>query len=104
MITKSTAASIAHAYCELEAAAELLKIIDEGKQHYEEPDFRDVFGRRRGLQLGVPTGQGSHRLLDVSPKLAEIVIKAHIENKKHEIAALCEIARNEYSPNNPLKD
>jgi hypothetical protein len=91
MITKETAAKIAYAYSEIEAAEELLK----GLRRLQEPDFRDNFGRRRGLQLGVPSGSSGHRLLDVAPRLAKIIIKAHIDDKKSEIEALCLTAKRE---------
>lgn len=95
MITRDTAARIAYAYDEIKAANELLKIIEEGDKSGELPDFRDGFGRRgRGLQLGVPH-HGGHRLMDVSTKLAAIIIKAHVDAKESEIAALCELAIGE---------
>jgi hypothetical protein len=94
MITKDTASRIAYAYSEIEAAEVLLEILAKAKSTRSIPDFRDVFGQRvRGLQLGLPSGENSHRLFDVSYILGEIVIKAHIESKRSEIAALCELAK-----------
>ncbi len=95
MITKDTAARIAHAYCEIEAGENLLKMLEEANLRRETPDFRDAFGRLRGLQLGIPTGPGGHRLVDVAPKLGEAVVRAHIEQKRAEISALCDLARAE---------
>jgi hypothetical protein len=98
MITKDTASRIAYAYSEIEAAEALLVIMAEAKTRIEPPDFRDVFGRRHGmLQLGVPSGESGRRLFDVNPSLGEVVIKAHIEAKRAEIAALCELAGTELS-------
>ena len=94
MISRDTAARIAYAYDEIKAANELLKIMDEAAKHGEAPDFRDTFGRRHGLQLGVPHS-GGHRLMDVSVKLATIIIKAHIKDKQDEIEALCALAQGE---------
>lgn len=94
MITRDTAARIAYAYDEIKAANELLKIIEEGDKRGEPPDFRDTFGRGRGLQLGVPHS-GGHRLMDVSVRLAAIIIRAHVKNKEDEIEALCELAIGE---------
>ena len=51
--------------------------------------------RVRQLQLGIPSGEDSHRLLDVSPVLAESVIRAHIQNKRAELAEVNERARIE---------
>lgn len=96
MISRDTAARIAYAYDEIKAASDLLAIIEEGAKCGEPPDFRDSFGRRRhDLQLGVPSGETGHRILQLSPKLAAIIIKAHLDNKKREIEALCEVARGE---------
>ncbi len=101
MITKETAAKIAYAYSEIEAAEELLKGLADELGRLQEPDFRDNFGRRRGLQLGVPSGSSGHRLLDVAPRLAKIIIKAHIDDKKSEIEALCMTAKRELSRSSP---
>ncbi len=95
MITRETAARIAYAHDEIKAAGELLETIAKAEKERQEPDFRDVFGRRCGLQLGVPSGQNSHRLMDVSYKLAAIIIRAHIDDKRREIEAFCEVARGE---------
>lgn len=96
MIQEDTAAKIAYAYAEIRSAEELLGIIDKAHKNREAPDFRDAFGRHHSnLQLGVPSASGGHRLLDVSPTLAAIVIRAHIDAKRNEIAALCEVARVE---------
>lgn len=97
MITKDTAVRIAYAYSEIESAQQLLASLENANGHYEIPDFRDAFGRQRGLQLGVPSSVNGHRLMDVSPKLAAIIIRAHIDDKRAEIEALCEIAQNELS-------
>lgn len=95
MITKDTAARIAFAYSEIEAGEALLKVLSDAADNREEPDFRDAFGRVRGLQLGVPSGPGAHRLMDVAPVLGAAIIRAHIEQKRSVIAALCEVARVE---------
>ena len=55
--------------------------------------MRDVFGRRHGgLELGVPSGNGGHRLFNVPWGLAKPVIEAHIANLKCELAVLNEKA------------
>jgi hypothetical protein len=97
MITRDTAARIAYAYDEIKAANGLLSVIEEAAKTGDPPDFRDDFGRRRHtLQLGVPHS-GGHRLMDVSHKLAAIIIKAHVKDKQDEIEALSELARGEMS-------
>lgn len=57
--------------------------------------LKDAFGRERQLQLGIPSGENGHRLLDVSPVLAESVIRAHIENKRAQLVEANERARIE---------
>ncbi len=95
-ITKNTAARIAFAYSEIEAGEQLLAIVAKSRAEHVEPDFLDVFGRsRHGLQLGVPSGSNGHRWLDVDWPLAEIIIKAHVENKRSEIEALTALALQE---------
>lgn len=97
-ITAQTAAAIAYAYAEIEAAKNLLKTINERKSGDTDTDFRDVFGRRRAsLELGVPSGGSGHRIFSVGTELAAIVIRAHIDAKHSEIDALCVLAKNELS-------
>lgn len=96
IITRNTAAAIAYAHAEIEASRGLLEIIAKGKADRVEPDFRDVFGKRRGsLQLGVPSGDTGHRLLDVSADLGGYVIEAHIGKMQAKLTELCQIARME---------
>ena len=59
------------------------------------PTLKDAFGRVRQLQLGIPSGENAHRIFDVSPVLAESVIRAHIENKRAELVEANERARIE---------
>lgn len=104
MISKDTAERIWIAYREIETSEKLLTDMakvreeefkweqDKGKH---EPTLRDAFGRRRHLQMGVPSGENSHRIFDVSPQLAESVIKAHIAIKQKELVEAQEAARLE---------
>lgn len=99
MISKDTAALIWTAYREIDAAEKLLSDMKsersrEGLDRFA-PSLRDAFGRVRHLQLGIPTGESGHRLLDVSPVLAEGMIRAHMADKRSELVALNEIARTE---------
>lgn len=101
MITQQTASDIWSAYREIECAEKLLadmeaernKPFSECSKH--EPTLKDAFGRRRNLQLGIPSGETGHRLFDVQPQLAESVIRAHIAQKKSELAQANERARIE---------
>ena len=99
MITQETAARIYRAYREIEAGEKLLADMKEirareGLDKFE-PSIKDAFGRPRHLQLGIPSGENAHRILDVSPVLAESVIRAHIENKRAELVECQECARIE---------
>jgi hypothetical protein len=96
MITKDTAARIAFAYSGIEAAENLLSILASTESLHDSSDFREAYGHwMRALELGVPSNERGHRLCDVSAPLAEIIIKAHIEGKRAEIAELCELATTE---------
>ncbi len=99
MISQETAALIYAAHREIEAGTKLLDDMKSIRQrdHLDKtaPTITDAFGTRRHLQLGIPSGENAHRLLDVSPILAESVIRAHIENKRADLATLNERARIE---------
>lgn len=95
-ISKETAADIAFAYCEIEAAEMLLKDMAVAKNNREPPNFRDAFGRQHtSLQLGVPSGRSGHTLFRVQPDLAEIIIKAHVDQMRAKIDALTALALQE---------
>lgn len=98
-VSKETAQDIALAYREVETAEKLLSEIVEAMQRRQSPDIRDAFGRRHdGLELGVPSGQGGHRLFNVPWRLAQVIIEAHIAKQRAIIAALSEKAKIEVSP------
>src|SRR6185369_988934 len=79
---------------EIQKAEQLLKDMAKQEKDYPyDPNLRDAFGRGRNLQLGIPSGENSHRLYDVHPKLAKSVIKAHIAEKQSELVQANERAR-----------
>lgn len=96
MLTKGTAAKIWGCYREIEAGEELLKDMEELKKRYPYDEYasklKDAFGRGQDLQLGIPSGENSHRLIGVKPELAQAIIRAHIKEKMAKLAALNEIA------------
>lgn len=100
MIAKETCEQIWSAYREITMGEKMLA--DLAKQRDTRDDsastLPDSFGRRRRLQLGIPTGDNAHMLFDVSTLLAESVIRAHIESKRAELASLNERARIELGP------
>lgn len=99
MISKDTVMAIWTAYREIEAGEKLLADMTKERERQDvdknAPTLRDAFGRVRQLQLGIPSGENGHRLFDVSPVLAESVIRAHIQNKRAELAEANERARIE---------
>jgi hypothetical protein len=100
MISQETAVDIYNAYRDIEAGKKLLADMEEAAKfphelNKTEPRIKDAFGRRQHLQLGIPCGDNGHRLLDVSPKLAESIIRAHIANKEAELKEIQEVARIE---------
>lgn len=103
MITQNTAAELWNCHREIAASEKLLADIAETRQQEERylekdryrPELTDVFGRKRGLQLVVPSGRDRHRLLDVSAELGETVIRAHIGNCRATLIELNERARIE---------
>lgn len=97
MITKQTAYDIWIAYDEIAKGEKLLADMEEQRQRGEAINLRDSFGRPRPLQLGIPSGDNAHRLFDVQPALAVEVIKAHIANKRAELASIQQRARAELS-------
>lgn len=97
MITKQTAYEIWLAYDEIEKGRALAEKMTASLKEGEPFSLRDSFGRPRGLQLGVPTSENSHRLFDVAPALAKAIIEAHVAGKEAELRALAEKARAELS-------
>lgn len=96
MIGYETAYAIAAAHQEMQRAEELLAKVQGDLQHRKQPDVRDAFGRPQGgLQLGVPSGDSSHRLYHVDWNLCVPVLTAHVGAMKAKLAALNEIARQE---------
>lgn len=99
LITQDTAAKIYQCYRELSTAEKLLLDMEEvRKKNRHDPfeqNLRDAFGHMRPLQLGIPSGENSHRLFDVSPDLAGSVIRAHIAHKKAELIEINEQAHIE---------
>jgi len=102
MITKETAARIWECYREISAANKLLEdmkmVKDQCSFGEHERRLKDAFGTRQDLQLGIPSGENSHRLFNVSPTLAKSVITAHIGHKKAELTEANEQARVELEP------
>ena len=99
MITQKTAARIWECYREIQTAEKLLNDMARLEKEYNfepaEQKLRNAFGKKKNLQLGIPSGENSHRLFDVSPYLAVSVINAHVANKKAELIEANEQAKIE---------
>ena len=101
MITIQTAADIWAAYREIATGTKLLADMHEartkpfGITDKHAPTLKDAFGKERHLELGIPSGDSGHRILDVAPELAESIIRSHIARKKIELTEANERARIE---------
>lgn len=104
MITMQTLNDMYHAMREISVAKDMLKEMAEIRQSMigasererrSSPTLKDAFGRVQNLQLGIPSGSSSHRLLDVRPELAETIIRAHIAAKQALLIETNERARVE---------
>ncbi len=98
MITQETASLIWSAYREIEASEKLLN--DMAELQKWEPDkyaatLKDAFGRKRHIELGIPSGENGHRVFGVSPVLAESILRAHIEGARQKLVEANERARIE---------
>ena len=98
MISQETACRIWECYREISTGEKLLADMQEAARDQRDdhaPQLKDVFGYRRDLQLGVPSGENCHKLFRVGPRLAASVIRSHIEAKRAELADANEEARIE---------
>lgn len=99
MLTQETLAKIYHCQREIKVANELIAkvtdLLDKESPNYSEGKLKDAWGRSRGFELAVPSGETAHRLYELSPNLALSIIRAHIANKEAELVEWNEIARNE---------
>lgn len=101
MITQETVATIWQAHREIAAGEKLLadmqdertKPFYDGDKHA--PTLKDAYGRRRHIEMGIPCGENAHRIYNVSPELAESVIRAHIAKQKVALVEANERARLE---------
>jgi hypothetical protein len=101
VISMAAAHRIWMAHREIEAGTTLLTSIDDALQRGEDATPLDPFGRRRAYQLGAPMGDNTHKLLDVSPRLARHIIEAHIAEKRRELVEATLAARIEMERDDP---
>lgn len=98
MITKETCVKIYNCYEQIENANELManlaKIVKEDGEK-QRPMLYNAFGERKGLQLGVPSGDSSHYLYDVNTDLGVKIIEAHKKQYEERLVELMAIAKIE---------
>lgn len=94
-LSMETATRIWNAHREITVGENLRDEMKKALETGEDPNPRDGFGRRRNLQIGVPSGDNAHRLFDVEPSLAIHIIDAHIASKQAELAKASIAARIE---------
>ena len=95
MITKETATKIAWTHQQIEDSNKLISDMAEVLKNDEEktePALYNAFGEKKGLQLGVPSGKGSHRIFDVNAALSVKIIEEHIKSKEKRLEELMAIA------------
>ena len=108
MLSQETAARVWQAYREIETAKKLLSDMQEIREREADrfgrgidkhaPTLKDAFGRAQHLQLGIPSGENGHRLLQVAPGLGESVIRVHIAKMELALVEANEQARLELVP------
>lgn len=93
-ISKAAAARIWNAHTEIENGE---KVLTDIESHHDKLDAtpHDPFGRRRDYTFGLPMGENSHRMINVSPTLSVYVVKAHIANMRKELTEACIAAKME---------
>jgi hypothetical protein len=98
-IKDETLQAIWHARREVEQGTKMLEVLKEERERRSldksVPCLKDSFGRIRNFQLGIPSNETTTRIYDVSPELAEVIIKAHIAQKESDLSAYLIIAKEE---------
>ncbi len=95
MISQETASSIWRCYREIEASEKLMAETEKLKADNVQYNPKEPFFNRRGIEMGVPSGDGCSRIFHVSHDLALSVIRANIADMKSRLAAANEQARIE---------
>ncbi len=95
MITKETCQKIWSCHDGIEKCHKLLADMKKELERTGDERLIDAFGSKKGLQLGVPSGDSSHRIFNVRIDLAMKIIEAHIEDNETELIRLKSIAEIE---------
>lgn len=95
MITKETSQKIWNCYHAIENCQKLMSDMKEQLEKTGDERLIDAFGRKKGLELGVPCGNDGHRIFNVRIDLAIQIIEAHIEEQEAELKELQAIVKIE---------
>lgn len=98
MITKETCVKIWNTHNEIEKCHKLIADMSEIVKKDKEKGtvhLSDAFGNKRGLQLGVPSRDNSHRIFDVNMDLSLKIIETHIKEQELRLVELMTIAKLE---------
>ena len=95
MITKETCSKIWTCHNQIENCKKLITDMKEVLEKSGDEKLIDAFGRKKGLELGVPCGDSGHRIFNVRIDLAMLIINAHIVDNENELIRLGAIAEIE---------
>ncbi len=95
MITKETAQKIWSCYEGIDKCKKLLCDMKEQLEKSGDERLIDAFGRKKGLELGVPMGNDGHRIFNVRIDLAIQIIEAHAKEQEDELRELEAIVKIE---------
>jgi hypothetical protein len=88
MITKETAQKIWSAYNQIEEANNIISTMKEEISKTGKHESPDWTGRKGGLEMGIPSMGGGHRILQVRVDLGLQIIECHIEEQQNKLREL----------------
>lgn len=95
MITKETAQKIWSCHDGIERSDKLMADMKDELEKTGDERLIDAFGRKKGLELGVPSGKDGHRIFNVRIDLAIQIIESHKKDQQDELKELQAIAKIE---------
>lgn len=95
MITKKTASEIWTCQDGIEKCHKLITDMKKELEKTGDERLIDAFGRKRGLELGIPSGESGHIIFNVRIDLAMKIIEANIEDNENKLKKLKGLAEIE---------
>ena len=92
MISKETCRQIWSCYDAIEKGHKLISDMKIELERTGDERIIDAFGRKKGLELGVPSGDSGHRIFNVRIDLGIQIIEANIKDNEAELERLNSIA------------